>query len=106
MTLYVIKPDWLFNISIPEDLFTQSQQTKAYDDLLAGQNPSDDAREHGVVVDERGEGLHELGVAGDVLRDAAVKHRDAFAEINHSSKELKSRCLQLWIRKWLLKEIF
>lgn len=93
--------DDCLNENIPADDFTQSQQTQAYDDLLAGQNPSDDAWEHRVVVDERGEGLHELGVAGDVLWNAAVKHRDAFAETNHSSEDLKPRCLQLLRRKWL-----
>lgn len=92
--------------SIPAGDPTQSQQTQAHDDLLAGQNPGDDAREHGAVVDERGEGLHELGVAGDVLGNAAVEHRDAFAEINHSRKDLKAepRCFRLVMTNGLRKE--
>lgn len=55
---------------------TESQQTEAHDNLLAGHHPSDDAPQNAVIADECDERLRKFSIAADIHRDTAVEHWD------------------------------
>lgn len=60
--------------------YTQSQNTKTHDDLLAGHHPGNDSSQHGVVIDKCDEGLGEISIAGNVHWDTAMEDWSSFTK--------------------------